>query len=187
MTEILQALLTPLLAVVATYIAYQQYRIRKDERGLVLYDRRLAVFKNAIGVLDRVRLGDDLSSSEVIAWGASVAEAKFLFGEEVEAVLDSLFSALHDYSSYGEEANRQEKKEKKFLTVPALKRSEAAIWVDSHEYPLMEAFSPYLRPAGSPTRRKSRLSLKQARALLHPAPDYARYDPEGLDDTDIPF
>jgi len=45
LVRVLGALLTPLIAIVAAYIAWQQWRIKRTELHLALYDRRLAVYK----------------------------------------------------------------------------------------------------------------------------------------------
>ena len=43
--DVLSALLTPTIAVIATYVAYQQWRVNKTRLDLDLYDRRLAIYK----------------------------------------------------------------------------------------------------------------------------------------------
>lgn len=167
MTETLQALLTPLIALITAYVAYQQYRIRRDEKALELYDRRLAVFKTAISALHRIQKGDLMTVEDVHLWWASLAEARFLFGEEVQVVLESFFSAVHAYAFE--------------LEVPtqggepgmSVKSAEAVLEVESHYHPLIQVFTPYLRPAGSPNRRKRRLTVKEASELLSRAPKSA--------------
>src|SRR6185312_2836025 len=96
-TTTLQALLTPVVAIVTTYIAYQQYRIRHDERALALYDRRLAIYKLTIGIMDKIRAGNVIVIEDVWIWENSIAESRFLFGDEVQVVLNELFSALLEY------------------------------------------------------------------------------------------
>lgn len=45
--DLIAACLTPLIAIIATYIAYQQYRANRLKNRHDLYDRRLAVY-NAV-------------------------------------------------------------------------------------------------------------------------------------------
>ena len=97
-----QALLTPVIAIATTYIAYQQYRIRRDERSLALYDRRLALYKLTIGIVDRIRAGHDLMMDDVFTWQNSIAEIQFLFGEEVHCVTNELFGAVLEYANLTE-------------------------------------------------------------------------------------
>jgi|SRR5882672_5537469 len=49
--EISKALLTPLIAIVATYIAWQQWRTNKQKLLLERYDRRLRVYEEVRKIL----------------------------------------------------------------------------------------------------------------------------------------
>jgi len=169
MIEFLQALLTPIIAVATTLIAYQQYRIRRDERSLALYDRRLAIYKNAIGIVDKIRAGNDVTRLEAFTWLSSVAEARFLFGEEVQAVLEPLFGAVYEYAGESEAEVNQE--------TLSVKCADAALKVESYRNSLEKVFEPYLQPAGSPIRRKPRLSIKKVEELI----------PKEKPDGDVPF
>ena len=181
MIEILQALLTPVIAIATTCIAYQQYRIRRDEKSLAMYDRRLSLFKAAISIVDRIRAGDTLVTDDAFSWASSVAEAEFLFGPEVQAVLDPLFEAVYEYA---------------ILTEPTTLGGQpyntacaaAANQVEFFRQPLLAVLAPYLRPAGSASRRKRRLSVKEAEALLpEPLPE-SELPATGTPDSDeIPF
>jgi hypothetical protein len=154
-----QALLTPVVAIATTYIAYQQYRIRRDERSLTLYDRRLAVYRLVIGMVDRIRMGDVLIGEEAFKWLNSIAEVQFLFGEEVQLVKDELFGAVFEYAMKTEPIKVENKP---FNTACA----EAMGNVECFRTPVEEVFAPYLRPAGSPLRRRKRLTVKQAKELM---------------------
>jgi hypothetical protein len=177
MTDVLQALLTPLIAIITTYIAYQQYRIRRDERSLALYDRRLALFKNAIAPIDQVHAGHRMTTAEALSLSSSVAEAQFLFGEEVQAVLAPLFSAVYEYAVESESRNDDQ-----LLNIA---RVDAALLVEAFRTPLLRVMSPYLRPAGSPQTSKPRLTVAQVEALLAQCipPEVTQTD----DGRDIPF
>ena len=77
MTEFLQGLLTPVIAVVATFIAYQQYRLRKDERERDMYDRRLAVYQKVVSVIHNVRASEPMNTKDALDWRHSLSEADF--------------------------------------------------------------------------------------------------------------
>ncbi|MDO9293159.1 MAG: hypothetical protein Q7U09_16375 [Hydrogenophaga sp.] len=171
MLELLTALLTPLIAIVSAYVAYQQYRIRRDERQLVIYDRRLAIFKSSMSILDRIHAGHTVKTAEVIEWYSSVAEAQFLFGNEVFALLDELYSRVFSYAIASETYE--------YLSIQV---AGEALLVEEVRTPLMRVLTPYLRPAGSPNGRMRRLSTGEALALL---PSPKRIPPVG--DSEIPF
>lgn len=161
MTELLQALLTPVIAITTTYVAYQQYRIRRDERAIVLYDRRLAIFKTAVAILDRVMAGKALTTEEVFSWASLMTEARFLFGKEVQAVIDPLFEALFDYAVESEPVI----KGKPYNSFCA----NAALGVEAFRVPLTEVFSTYLYPSSAPLWVKRRLSVKRVNKLISEA------------------
>ena len=77
---ILQALLTPTIAVTMTYIAYRQYRMARDVKAMELYDRRLRVYRATLSILDFIRRGNTLDFNRYSDWTNDVAEAEFLFG-----------------------------------------------------------------------------------------------------------
>lgn len=183
-----QALLTPVIAIATTYIAYQQYRIRRDERSLALYDRRLALYKLTIGIVDRIRAGHDLMMDDAFTWLNSIAEIQFLFGEEVHFVTNELFGAVLEYANLtepvmlGGQDNR------------ALETAEAALNVESFRLVLEDVFAAYLRPAGSPLRRKKRVSVKAAKKRMSDVGANGELNFKGdashdldMDEKDIPF
>ena len=155
-----QALLTPVIAVATTYIAYQQYRIRRDERSLTLYDRRLSLYKLTIGVVDRIRAGNVMMCEEALTWLTSIAEVEFLFGDEVHTVTDGLFGAVYGFAVETEPIANGGTKD---FDVSCM---DAAYNVERFRKPLQEVFAPYLRPVGSPIRQKKRLTLTAAAKLV---------------------
>lgn len=89
--EILSAALTPVIAVIAIYIAYQQFRINRSRLAHGLYERRLAVFKAVRSFIgDVARLGST-DFSRVTQFYAEAAEADFLFGQDVTDVIEKLY------------------------------------------------------------------------------------------------
>lgn len=88
--EILSALLTPVIAIITTYIAVQQYRSGKARFRHDLYDRRMAIFKAtskylAVGSMP-ITLGDSQIENENQAYQefvAANAESQFLFDEDL--------------------------------------------------------------------------------------------------------
>lgn len=175
LVDILQALLTPVVAIVTTYIAYQQYRIKRDERSLELYDRRLAIFNRVIAIVDRVFSGETVRYEEAQDWINSVREADFLFGEEVEVAIDHLFKNVLDYAMACGSSHSFD-----------LKCAKTSSGVELCRSIIIDAFSPYLRPAGSAAPRRPRLSKAQ---MLRRIKDFESKAQSGdaADDDDIPF
>jgi hypothetical protein len=108
--EGLSAGLTPLIAAVMTYIAYQQWRTNKNRLTHELYDRRSTVFKAVRDFYGEMGDAGTVKYGIVMKFYATTAEAEFLFGDEVREHIEELYkkgmhlASLHEkmYPSTGE-------------------------------------------------------------------------------------
>jgi len=89
--EILNALLTPTIAIVATYIAWQQWRVNKQKFDLERYDRRLRIYQEVRKIISIVLRDARVSYEELLKFRASVSEADFLFGPEIPIYIDEIY------------------------------------------------------------------------------------------------
>lgn len=78
-----QALLTPTIGVVAAYVAWQQYRLAKQKHDIDIFNRRMQVYKATVAFLGKSESTVSISEDDYFKWISDVAEAEFLFGEEV--------------------------------------------------------------------------------------------------------
>lgn len=90
--EISKALLTPLIALIATYIAWQQWRTNKQKLKLEKYDRRLHVYQEVKKILSIIVRDAKASPEDLLNFRSSVSEADFLFGSEVVDYIDEIYS-----------------------------------------------------------------------------------------------
>lgn len=90
--DVLSAGLTPTIAVIATYVAYQQWRINKTRLDLALYDRRLAVYKAVDTFYGEIAIPGAIKYQMIFTLHSATAEARFLFPKEIETHL----AKLHD-------------------------------------------------------------------------------------------
>lgn len=89
--EVLKGLLTPLIAAIALYIAWQQWKTNERKFNLDCYDRRLKVYeevKQVITIL--IRDGKD-SFDDLIKFHRAVSEADFLFEPEIPEYLEEIY------------------------------------------------------------------------------------------------
>lgn len=89
--EVSKALLTPLIAVVATYIAWQQWNTNKQKLVLDRYDRRLRVYGEVIKILSIIIRDAKASYDDLLKFRSSVSEADFLFGPEIAEYIDEIY------------------------------------------------------------------------------------------------
>jgi hypothetical protein len=88
--SILSALLTPFIAVITTYIAYQQWQGSKLKLKMERYERRLRVYQCVVKMLKQCANGDLREFAVLVEFGAATAEGDFLFGPEIRQYLDEI-------------------------------------------------------------------------------------------------
>ncbi len=89
--NILQGLLTPVIALLALYIAYQQWQVNERKYHLDLYERRLRVYREVVAFLSRVFRDFKPDITELQAFIASTAEADFLFDADIPTYRDEIY------------------------------------------------------------------------------------------------
>ena len=91
--QILQASLTLLIAIIALYIAYQQWNTNKLKLKFEKYERRLLVYQEVKKFL--LLIGRDLNPKidDLLEFQDAVAEADFLFGPEIRQYIEEIFSS----------------------------------------------------------------------------------------------
>ncbi|MEW6659654.1 MAG: hypothetical protein AB1424_13425 [Thermodesulfobacteriota bacterium] len=90
--DILKALLTSTIAIVATYIAWQQWKTNQLKLKLERYDRRVHVYEEVKRILSFIVGNAGASIDELIRFRTAVSEADFLFGPETPKYLDEIYS-----------------------------------------------------------------------------------------------
>jgi hypothetical protein len=88
--EIFKGLLTPLIAIVTVYIAWQQWKTNERKFKLDRYDRRLRIYQRVIEFIGIACRDFKPEPQDAIKFNAETAEADFLFGPEVHAYIREL-------------------------------------------------------------------------------------------------
>ena len=165
MIDLLQALLTPLIAVLTTLIAYQQYRLRRDEKALIMYDRRLKVYNQVVSVLHKVRASQPMCMQDALDWTHSLTEADFLFGTEVRELISEIYGSLLEWVRLTEPYKIRGEEMRFEVDEWSLKCVDVVDDFESFAYPIEQVFSPYLHPDGA-SIWKRRKSLKKLKKIL---------------------
>jgi hypothetical protein len=87
--SILQALLTPTIAAITTYIAIQQYKGNRLRLKMDRYERRLRVYQEVVKML-KIGSNGKPEWSEIIDFSSQTAEGDFLFGPEIREYLNDI-------------------------------------------------------------------------------------------------
>lgn len=88
--NILTALLTPLIAVIAAYVAYQQLKLAREKHDLELYDRRSKIFKGTMEFIRRVLRSWEVTEDSLDQFVRDTAEASFFFDRDIEEFIEML-------------------------------------------------------------------------------------------------
>jgi hypothetical protein len=89
--DILTALLTPVIAVITVYIAYQQWKTYQQRLNLARYERRLQVYEEVKRIII-ISFHTKVTFEELESFWKSVSEADFLFGPEIRKYIDEIYT-----------------------------------------------------------------------------------------------
>lgn len=90
MKEILKhssELLTPIIAIITTYIAYQQHKTNKNNYKWSLYDRRYETYEALLKLISHVVLEGTAEIKEIAIYTSAVNKSYFLFQPEMNEYL----------------------------------------------------------------------------------------------------
>jgi len=91
MVNIAKALLTPIIAIIAVYIAWQQWKTNQQKLNLERYDRRLRVYEEVRKILSIIVRDAKANTDDLLKFRTSVSEADFLFGPEISEYIDEIY------------------------------------------------------------------------------------------------
>jgi hypothetical protein len=89
--EIFKALLTPVIAIVVAFIAWQQWKTNQQKLNFERYKRRLRVYEEVKKILSIIVRDAKTSTDDLVKFRTSVSEADFLFGPEIPEYIDEIF------------------------------------------------------------------------------------------------
>ena len=88
---VLSAMLTPVVAIVGVYIAYQQYRINEQRLRHETYERRLAVYKCVQIYIRELLVNGKITYERALKFYSDASETIFLFDESVQNRIDEIY------------------------------------------------------------------------------------------------
>ncbi len=100
--NVFSALLTPVIAVIAVYIAYQQWQTNRRRLELDLYERRLHVYQAVSQFIYKVLTGFSPELQDISDLRRNTFEADFLFGADIRDYVRSLDTHARDLWEWNE-------------------------------------------------------------------------------------
>jgi hypothetical protein len=144
--KILQGLLTPVIGIVATYVAWQQWKTNRNKLNLDRYDRRMRVYQEVVRfIIIGIRDGN-YDDDELLNFRPKVSEADFLFGEEVSKYIDELHQRGCNLSRRNKEYrdDSQPKPEGYNHKKVVDEMHKELLWFSSQSEPTRNIFKKYL-------------------------------------------
>jgi hypothetical protein len=91
LVKVLSALLTPAIALVTTYIAWQQHNTNRRQLRLALFDRRLRVFDSTIKLIVTILRNAIVQLNELYSFLSETSQHEFLFGPDIGEYIDEVY------------------------------------------------------------------------------------------------
>ena len=140
--ELSKALLTPVIAVVAAYVAWQQLKTNRRKLKLDLFDRRYAVFEKISELIGSVLTSGKVQQGREIQFLVDTKVAGLLFGEDISQFDSEIYrKAVHLHALDAElEGSTSEAR-----TANIKAQQEIKEWYGRALEELQARFSKYLR------------------------------------------
>ena len=145
--DIFSALLTPVIAIILVYIAYQQYQTNRVRLKHELYERRVAVFRGVLSHLSAVLRWTRVKDEDLVELIKTSSEKEFLFDKDVCEYIEGVYqksvklwytgNQLHDRPDPIPPSEER--------TALARENSELIKWMTDQIPELRNKFSKYLR------------------------------------------
>ena len=101
--DILSALLTPVIAALGLYIAYQQFSVNKQRLQHETYERRRAVYKTVQRYLSEIMRDGKTTFDKALQFYQEASEAAFLFDKSVQSKIEEIYEKSIDMIDAQEE------------------------------------------------------------------------------------
>lgn len=90
--RILSYVATPIIAIAAVRIAWQQAWTNRQKLVLDQYDRRLRIYEEVRKILSIIVRDAGATTEDLLKFRTSVSEADFLFGSEIMTYIEEIYS-----------------------------------------------------------------------------------------------
>jgi hypothetical protein len=131
--NVFSAFLTPVIAITTATIAYQQYRLNKNQFRLALLDRRLKVYEAAIELIATVLRTGRVDQPDLDRFLIGTSE-RDLFTPDVAKQLDAIYDKAVEINAIGHPVPQGQSQQWK----------AAADWFSGKTQETMKVFSRYI-------------------------------------------
>ncbi|MFQ6758555.1 MAG: hypothetical protein D9V46_04690 [Deltaproteobacteria bacterium] len=101
--DLFSALLTPTIALIMVYIAYQQYKVNEQRLKHETYENRIKIYKSVNKFISQITANGHPTYTECHIFYSEASEAAFLFNSKIITHIEDLYQKGIDLSSLQEE------------------------------------------------------------------------------------
>ena len=106
--QILSGLLTPVIAMIALYIAYQQFNVNRNKLKLELYEKRYKMYLFIKDFIEHFSINFIFSSSEFRKFNTQANECKYLFDKDINALIKNIQKNVLKILALNEQLSRSD-------------------------------------------------------------------------------
>lgn len=140
----MSALLTPVVAILGSFVAYRQWVLAQNKLKLDLFDRRYRVYESARTLLASIATSGKVKEDEMFKYISSVREARWLLNVAVAEYLQrELYHKAIDHRTHEAELEGLPVGEERSKLVRL--KAEVRKWLMAQYDVLDEKFAPYLQ------------------------------------------
>jgi hypothetical protein len=141
-TQMFAALLTPLIALLTVYIAYQQYRTARTLLKVHLYERRAEILRGVSAALAGVFREGKVPGETIPELLRATSEKEYLLHQDLSEYLDQVYrKVVRGYTVYHEFKDLPVGEKRDRLVS---EQSEILLWIHDQPAELRRRFSTYL-------------------------------------------
>jgi hypothetical protein len=132
LVRVLAALLTPVIAIVTAYIAFQQYQTNRRQHRLALFEKRMAVFNSTMNLIASVLQRNAVELEQLFTLLRETRDHELLFGPEIGEYITEVYKNGVDLNTIN------------FVHGDAARRAGLLTWFTQQSATATQKFRKYL-------------------------------------------
>lgn len=146
-TEYIVAFLTPVIAVIALFIAYMQFKLASNKLKLELYEKRYVVYKGCMNIITHVMTSGNTTIPQQSEFLRDTSDAKWLLSVDIAEYIDEvIWKTVVDIETLCSELvpNETAFDDLAVRTIKIHERADKKIFISEQRNKINELFSPFL-------------------------------------------
>lgn len=146
-TQYIGAFLTPIIAVIALFIAYMQFKLASNKLKLELFEKRHVVYKGCMNIITHVMTSGNTTIPQQSEFLRDTSDAKWLLSDDIAKYIDEfIWKTVVDIETLCSELvpNEAALDDRDVRTNKIHQRADKKIFIAEQRSKINELFSPFL-------------------------------------------